>query len=388
MPLAVRTVGGTTPYQQTYTLGPQERFRLDSVNFSIPFSSDGQVLDPTLRIASTSGQTIAEVTGTQEDILGPPGFSTFGYTGPAVMTDDFMWQPPNGYIGYLLHDFGAAVIPSKLTVTQPVAAFNRASMAVTWLRSPGAVTMSAGVGETFATLTNTVTVTLTAPVAAGDYLLLDVAMLSATPFVSSGSFGDIAVTDSVGGNLLDFSGFTDIGFSFVSRDAGRGLTVTTFMDFYRVVNPLPAGATVTVTLNHAQTLWLGVRAHDVTGLTVGNPIGPNPGGNIIGFGATLGASPTVVPGPLTPNWTGAVIISGLYFLLATNTLDVCMARGQTYFAQPLTGIFGPGPDFTQVALPELHLEPNDTLTVLALDQDGSLRVGDVISDFLIYGVDE
>jgi hypothetical protein len=388
MPNAVRRVGGTASYRQTYTLGPQERFRLDSVSFSIPFAYDGQVLNPTLRVNSASGQTIAEITGTQEDILGPPGFSQFFYTGPAAFTDDDQMQPPRGYYGYGIHDFGAGLTTSQITINNAHGVPPVVTEAFTWLRSPGAVTMGPAIGAAQAALTDTLTVQLSAPIAAGDYLLISMVYLDQVQKDSSDFEPRPTVTDPVGGNVLDFSGHNSWAFAYEQLAITGGMWIHGGSEFYRIVNPLAAGDLVTVKLNNTDPLWFGMHVHDVAGLTVGNPIGPNAGGNYVGFNMVQSTNPFTTASVPTPIWTGAVLFAGIYQVGTPNTLDVCMARGQTYFAVPLHGIFGPGPDFTQIALPELDLEPRDTITALALDQDGTPRVGDLITDFLIYGVDE
>jgi hypothetical protein len=388
VPLAVRRVGGTTPYQQTYTLGPQEAFRLDAVNFAIGFAYDGQVLDPTLRIQNAGGLTVAEITATQEDILGPPGFSSFDYSGPAVFSDDEAIQPPLGYYGYGLHDFGAGPTSSQITVDNPSTQTRQTGVAFTWLRSAGAVTIAPKSGTASGPLTETLTATLTAAAPAGSYLLLAMTYLDEVSILSDQGQARPTVTDTVGGNVLDYSGFTTWAFNYKNLTTPTGEAVHCGSVFYRIVNPLGIGDKVTVKLNNSDPLWFGLNAHVVTGLTVGNPIGPNAGGNYTGFSEFPNTLPFTTSRVPTPVWTGGVLFAGLATVPRPNTLDVCMARGQTYFAQQLSGIFGPGPDFTQMALPELDLGPNDTITVLALDADGTPRVGDVVSDFLVYGLDE
>lgn len=384
----VRRGGGVSAYQQTYTLGPQERFRLDAVNFSVAFAYDGTTLNPTLRVADAGGATIAEIAATQEDILGPPGFNVFDYSGPAVFSDDWQLQPPRGYYGYVLHDFGAALTTSQMTIDWGLGPTARAGWNTVWLRSPGAVTYGGVIGAATALLSNTVTVPLTAGVAAGRYVLLQVCLVDQTHVVRFGDPVTFTATDNVGGNVL-VPETQQTGAAPVWVATGDGYYIEAFTGVYRINNALAAGDRIVCTLPDQTLLWFGVQAHVVTGLNFANPYGPNPGGNYLGVGEfPVPGSPFTTPAVPTPIWTGPVLTNAVHPVPSPNTLDVSMARGLTYFAQPLNGVLSVGGDYTQMALPELHLKPRDTVSVLALDANGDPRPGDLVSDLLLYGVDE
>lgn len=391
----VRTVAPAGGPEATYTLRSGESFRLDAANFSTLYALDGFVLVPSVLAQTQAGATIGEATGPLLNVGGHPTFGGFAYTGPAVMADSDSLSPPSGYLGYLVHDFGAAHVAGPLNVTWPQPTGQPASIAGAWLRSPGAVTVSAPVGGDVAVLSNSVTFTLTAAVPAGDYLMLAVALQGRQPFFITHDSPDITVTDSVGGNALKFGGLNDPGFAPAALYTTQRAVVEAFFPFYKINNALAIGDTVTVTLNSSDILWMGVAAHDVAGLNATNPLGPNPGGFPVEFGNFLAlnpnvlASPSVIGGSAADVFTGAVLLAGVYAIEPGGTLDVRMARGGVEITPP-TAVGEPANTlYTQASLPKtLRLIEGDTITVQGRNSDGTVRVGDVIGDVTLWGLDD
>jgi hypothetical protein len=155
------------------------------------------------------------------------------------------------------------------------------------------------------------------------------------------------------------------------------------------VSPLAAGDTVTLKLNQGPAEWMHMRVHDVTGLTVGNPIGQQPPANYISIATGSHTTPIVINGAFgAPTWKQAVIINTCIRFPPFATLDAMLARGLSFYTQPLNFLEPPNHFYTQLPLPELHLIQGDTITVESMDENGLLRLGDTISDYLIWGVDE
>jgi hypothetical protein len=386
LPNAVRRVGGVSEAEQTYTLGPAEAFRLDACSFTIDYVNDGGFVIPTLIVRDSGGFTVAEIAAPSLSIT-PGSLDPFTYTGPATLTDDFSDRPPGGYGGYLLHDFGAGVTTSNVTVTWTIPPGSSAAITMQWLRSAGAVTLGPSVGDTTVENTDTATIALTDAVAAGDYLLLRYSYVSDAQLVDT-QLPPPTVTGSVAGNMLDFSGHPVNGFAVVSAPAPSGEWVSSAVLFYRVVNALNIGDTVTLQLPGGQVPWLTLAGHDLAGLTVGNPVGPNAGGNYVALGEGFSASPTTIfPVLGVPKFTGAVLFNGVYTLIEGATADVMFARGGVESLTPFaSGSFAPT-HYVQCALPELHLGPRDTVTAASFDTLGP-RDEDAIQNFLVWGVDE
>jgi hypothetical protein len=151
--------------------------------------------------------------------------------------------------------------------------------------------------------------------------------------------------------------------------------------------PLVAGDTVTLTNVVGPARWLSMNANDVTGLTAGNPIGPNAGGNYTQIGQSPAVSPFTSVAAPTPKWTGPVLIGDGYLVPDGGIADVMLARGGVEI-EPLSAFPALGArTYIQAPLPELHLGPADTLTVTSFDTPGE-RTQDAISAYLVWGVDE
>lgn len=382
----VRRVGGAAAASQTYTLGPREAFRLDAASFTIAWAQDDGYIIPTLTARDSGGSLIANMQTPAPSLIGA-GLAGFDYTGPAVFSDGYQVLSPAGYTGYALHDFGAAVTTAHLFAawTQPPG-LTAASFA-SWLRSAGAVTMGAGIGFATVYSSATVTATLSAGVLANHYLLLHLTMRQDFQ-LKLGTTPRPTATDSVGGNVLDFDNAATYGYGLQSVAQPNGIWLNSCALFYRIVNPLAIGDTVTVTLPGGAARWMDLTVHDVTGLTVGNPIGPNPGGNFVGAGVGGSVSPLDFNGTGTvPKWTGGVLINSSYRVAALGSSSVQFARGGVELETPgAVAGFTPAA-YLQAAIPELHLGPFDTLTASSQNTLG-IRDADVISDFLLYGIDE
>lgn len=386
MPLAVRRVGGISEASQTYTLGPQEAFRLDSASFSIDYANEGSYVIPTLIARDKGGFLIAEIEAPA--LLGsPPILTGFTFSGPAAMADAFELALPDGYGGYLFHDFGAGVTTSQITMNWPQPPGLAAFASELWLSSPGAASMGPIIGTATVTDTDTVTVTLTAPVAAGRYLMLHTTIVGTARWASPPVTYRPLVTDSVGGNIIDYPDALTAALAFNTLQRSDGLWFSTYVEFYRIVNPLGVGATVTLQNRPGAPLWMQLNVNAVTGLTVGSPRGPNAGGNYAGTGQQANVSPHTGTENPVPKWVGPVLIIDNYVVPAGGSMDVQFARGGVEI-EPLFGTaFATSPVYVQAPLPELHLTPFSTLTATTKDTT-STRYGDLISDFLVYGVDD
>lgn len=391
MPLAVRRVGGSALGSQPYTLGPSEAFRLDSASFTVTAAEDGDFVIPSLLVTDPSGSVIAELVGTAANAPARATTNGFAYTGPAAFVDDDFQRVPRGYVGYALHDFGAVPVTSQVTRTWTQIGGLAAQNTIEWLKSPGAVTMGADIGAGAVSGATTLTLTLFGSVSAGDYLLIHIAVMSTVDFDPFGMGHLVTVTDNVGGNVLDYGvGHPDLGFAPTRTAAPGGGYIVSWVDFYRIVNPLGVGARVTVTVPISSVTWLGVQANPITGLTVGSPIGPNPGGNYEALVTTMLSSPStttvVIAG--VPKFVGPVLMNSAYPLPLAGDLDVQLGRG-LYDTAFVTTIPAAGSSvYSQTRISELHVAAQDTVTAVVRDDTGRIREGDVISDFLLYGVDD
>lgn len=384
----VRRVSDTGSYKATYTLDGKESFQLDTASWTAAVAADGDVAMPILRIADPSGAIIAEVAPQAASANFPPNPFGFSYTGPAVLADSDSILPPNVYTGYLMHDFGGIVVTNRYTTIWNQPPWEKANVAIWWLRSPGAVTLSPVIGQATVIESRTVTVPLTAGVAAGAYCLVVVQVLGPTEFVLLQDRTGFSVTTNVAGGVLDFSGQPWLGMPFVTLPTTRGLYTMAWMDYLRAVNPMVAGDTVTVTVPNYGPVYLSVSLHEITGLTVGNPIGPNAGGNFVADFGTVSVSPaTHLSGPV-PKFVGPVMFMGTTVATPDAFYDVMMERGGV--ATLGSASFPPLPAhrYAQVALPELHLSPGSTVTATSINLAGQPRVADVVTDFLLYGPDE
>lgn len=387
----IRVGGRAGSFESVYTLGGAESFRLDTASWSHTVAPDSDTCQPVLRCADASGSVFAECTPPVFFANNTPNPFGFTYAGPAALTDDFAIQPPNGYQGYLFHDFGAAPIQSAMTVTWPQPPGLAAAAAATWFRSPGAISMGPVIGSGIAVESSTITVTLTAPVAAGQYLIIACSLLDTSRFAFTAGKSAVTVTDSVGGNVLVFDAILTVGLGITSVRAATGLAIEGVYELYRIVNPLGVGATVTVTFADPTIEWFGCNLHAVTGMAAANPIGPNPGSGDVGVGAGSATSPITFPnvvGPPDPIWVGGVLIDGAYVTASNQTVDVMLERGGVTQTQTNITASLPTHGYTQAALPDLHLGPGDTLTALAVNSLGQARVADVVTDFLLWGVDD
>jgi YD repeat-containing protein len=82
-------------------------------------------------------------------------------------------------------------------------------------------------------------------------------------------------------------------------------------DPYLILSSLAVGNTVHVGFPGATYTWIGCRLHFVSGLDSNNPVGPDPGGNYVGFGGgAFGTSPRSSNYPTVPAWIGFVSIWG------------------------------------------------------------------------------
>lgn len=386
MPNAVRRVGGTSEAQQTYTLGPAEHFRLDACSFKITYAQQGFNVAPTLIAADQGGFVFAKIAAPIV-FTNAPSFNPFAFTGPAVMGDDFSVLPPDGYGGYLLHDFGAVPVTSQITLAWDQPPGLQGWAAELWLRSPGAASMGPLIGTATATDAETVTVALSSGIAAGHYLLLHVTYLGTQNWINPVVADRPIVTDSVGGNIVDYSGIPLGGFAVTSLQRTDGQYLSSACYFYRIVNALSAGGTVTLRNVRGVSRWLSLNVHDITGLTVGNPIGPNAGGNYTQIGQAPAVSPSTSVAVPTPKWVGPVLINDAYLVPLGLSIDTQFSRGSVEI-MPVPFSFDSGSQsYSQATLPELHFGPGDTLTAASYDQTG-LRVEDTVSDFLVWGIDE
>jgi hypothetical protein len=389
MPLAVRRVGGTEAGAATYTLGPGETFRLDSATFTIAWSNQGGYVTPVLQARNQGGDLIADIAAPSIVLFNPEFPSGFSYSVPAVLADTVMIDAPDGYGGYLLHDFGAGVTTSQITGAFDAPPATQGWATEVWLRSAGAASMGATIGSETVENTDTVTVTLTSPIAAGHHLLLHVIFLSPQNWLNPVTADQPVVTDSVGGNSLVPTPVPNVllpvwGQSSLQRS--DGLFLSSWVVFWRIVNPLPAGATVTLRNVRGPMEWLRIDVNDLTGLNGPGPIGPNAGGNYIQIGQTPGASPFTSTANPVPKWVGPVLINDSEIFPLGGTLDVSLARGETHpIPEPFTS-GNPAPTYAQMGLPELRLVQGDTITATSMDETGP-RTGDLIEHFFIYGVD-
>jgi hypothetical protein len=387
VPNAVRRVGGTGTAKLTYTLGPGEAFRLDACTFTINVGHGDDFITPTLIVKDAGGFDVAEIAA--PSLLQPSSsFGPFAFSGPAVFGDDYENAPPGVYNGYLLHNFGAGIVTADLIGAYPNPPALAGGMSAVWLRAAGAATLAAPLGEAIIEDSASVMVTIQAPgVSAGDYLALHWSSLDDHRIVGA-TVPHPTASDSVGGNQLDFHDAGTYGYALASLQRSDGLWLNTGFEWWRVTNALPAGATVTYTPG-SPPLWLQLIVHPISGLTVGFPVGPNAGGNYVGLGVSSAGNPLSTSGaPFgTPKWVGPVLINDLYILGSQGAVEVSMARGGLE-SQAAPSVFVSGATaYAQVALPELHLGPQDTLTAASFDSAG-LRVEDLISDFLVWGVDE
>jgi hypothetical protein len=386
MPNAVRRVGGTSEAEQTYTLGPNEAFRLDAVSFTIDWASEGTYVIPRLVAKDSGGFTLAEIDAVALGIA-PPVLTPFTFTGPANLTDDVSVLPPDGYGGYLFHDFGAGVTTSQITLnwTQPPG--EQAWVAELWLGSAGAASMGPVIGTSTVENTDTVTVQLTAGISAGHDLLLHVTLLSAQNWINPTDKYRPVITDSRGGNVLEPAYPEPGAYAQTSLQRPDGLYLSSFVCFYRISNPLSAGDTVTLRNVLGPALWMSMNANDVTGLKSPEPRGPNAGGNYVQLGQAPGVSPfTSTPNPV-PKWVGPVLINDAYLIPDGGIVNAMFARGGVEIIPPPGAGFAGAVSYDQAPLPELHLGPFDTLTASSQDTANE-RTGDLIKAFLVWGVDE
>jgi len=382
----VRRVGGVAEAQEIYQLGGNESFRLDAASFTIDFASQSDFVIPTLIAADRAGHVFATIAAPgltiASGVLAPIAF-----TGPAAFSDQFSVFPPDGYGGYTLHDFGAGVTTSQITLTWTQPPGLQAWAAETWLASAGAASMGPVIGTATVENTSTVTVTLTSGISAGHHLLLHVTLLSEQNWINPTAPMLPTVTDSKGGNNLDpVAGLLPV-WAQTSLQRPDGLFLSSWNVFWRINTPLVAGDTVTLTNVRGDAFWLSMNANDITGLTAGNPIGPNAGGNYTQIGQSPGVSPFTSTAVPTPKWTGPVLIGSGYLIADGGIANVQFATGGVE-AMPLGASVAVGSTtYVQCPIDTLHLGPGDTLTVCSFDENG-VRVEDMISNYLIWGVDE
>jgi len=390
VPLAVRRVGGTEAGAATYTLGPGEAFRLDACTFRVAWSNTGIFVTPTLQARNQGGDLIADIAAPSVVLSNPEFPSGFSYTVPAVMADAVTIQAPDGYGGYLLHDFGGTVTTSQITGAFDAPPATQGWATEVWLKSAGAASMGPVIGTETVENTDTVPVTLTAPIAAGHHLLIHVIFLSPQNWINPVTADQPVVTDSVGGNPLVPPPVPNVllpVWGQTSLQRSDGLFLSSWVVFLEIVNPLAAGDTVTLTNVRGPMEWLRADVNDLPGLDGPGPIGPNAGGNYIQIGQTPGASPFTSTATPTPKWVGPVLINDSEIFPLGGNLDVSLARGETH---PIPEPFSsqtPAPTYAQMGLPDLHLRQGDTITATSMDETGP-RVGDLIENFLIYAVDE
>jgi RHS repeat-associated protein len=80
---------------------------------------------------------------------------------------------------------------------------------------------------------------------------------------------------------------------------------------YLILSSLQVGNTVRVSFPGAHYDWLACRLHLVSGLAADNPLGPEPGGNYVGFGGGFfGTSPQTRSGNPVAVWLGLVSVWG------------------------------------------------------------------------------
>lgn len=378
-------------FESTYTLGGAEAFRLDAVSWAHSVAADSDNCQPVLRCADADGNVFAECT--------PPGFSAhntpnpfgFTYTGPAALADSEAVFMPNGYRGYVFNDFGAVPVTSDTTVTWPQPPGLTADAGVTWFRSPGAVTFGPVIASGTVTDTSTMTVTLAAPAAAGTFIFIAAMVLDTSRLAFNALPGAVTVTDNVGGNALNQQLINSTGVGVQSVRTTTGSWAEGMFLLYQISNPLGVGDRVTITYADQTIAWLSCNLHVVTGLNPVNPATPNPPGQYIGTGGSSATSPLVLHGDVsrgTPIYVGGVLFSGLYVLAPDQIVDVMLAFGGITQTTTATGATLPTRGYTQAAIPELRFGPGDTLTAFAVNSLGQVRGGDVVSDFLIWGVDD
>lgn len=383
----LRRVPNPGTFEATYALAAGEQFRIDAVTFAITSSPDGNPVVPTLIARNPGNAIIQQIEATAAVGAATPTFAGMSYTGPAVMADAFSVLAPSGYSGYLLHDFGAVPTTSQITVTGPLPPGTQMSADELWLRSAGAVAIGGIIGESIVTATDTVTVTLGAGVLAGHHVLLHLVMLSPVDWLNPQNLPRIVVTDSAGGNSLDPPTAALGEQAPTSLRRTDGLYLASICNLWRVVTPLGAGATITVRVPSGPSHWMQLDAHDVTGLTAGNPIGPNAGGNYVQIGQSPGVSPFVSTANPVPKWVGPVLINDSYVYPLAGDLDVMLGRG-IYTAGVSATIPALGASvYTQAGMSELVLTDSDTLTAISLDGDGQPRAGDAVTGFTIWAVD-
>jgi hypothetical protein len=372
--------------EQTYTLGPDESFRLDSCSFTVGVANEGTSMIPTLIAQDGGGFTIAEIAAPALQVVTAAG-GPIAYSGPAAFSDQFSVLPPDGYGGYTLHDFGAGVTTSQITLTWLQPPGQQAFVAETWLSSPGAASMGAIIGTETVVNEDTVTVQLTSGIAAGHHLLLHVTLLSSQNWINPTAPMLPVVSDSKGGNsLVPVAGLLPV-WAQTSLQRPDGLYLSSWNVFWRILNPLSAGDTVTLTNVRGPALWMELDVNDITGLTAANPIGPNAGGNYTQIGQSPGVSPFTSTAAPTPKWTGPILIGAGYLIPDSGIADVMLARGGVEISPLFGSSVGGLTKYVQAPLPELHLGPQDTLTAASFDFSNQ-RLGDTISNFLVWGIDE
>lgn len=387
----IRRVSGAGTYKATYTLAGTERFRLDTASWLHGVASDSDTCLPVLRCTDADGSVVAGATAVATTARLTPNPIGLTFAGPAAFVDTDAIQPPDAYTGYVLHDFGAVPITSNATLAWNQPPGGPAGGGAIWLRSAGVVVAGGQVGFGNSAESGAVTLRMTAGAAAGNYLALMLATVTPTNAIATLPFASIAVTSNVAGNVLDTSGNTALTGLVVQARAADGWFVTLFPLFYRLVNPLVAGDTVTVTLTGVDVWRIDAACNVITGLTVGNPYGPSAGGNYTASTSSSNVSPVAINGIAaigTPKWVRGVLVMGAYSTPLESTLDVMLERGSVeHLGTPAMPAL-PTHGYTQATLPELHFGPGDTLSALALNSLGQPRVTDTVDDFLLWVLDE
>lgn len=387
----LRRVPLVSPYQAVYTLAGTERFRLDAASWLIDVASDSDTCLPVLRARDANGETIADCT--VEGFLTPslPAPSSVEMTVPINKVDDYTASPTNGYVGYWLNDFGSPGVRDGVTIDWPQPPGLTDATSYIWLKSPGAVSYGPVIGAATTTETNTCTVTMTNPVAAGHYVMLVCSLVDTTGFARISPKTLLTVTSSVAGNVVDDGGYTQLGAAPVRVQGPDGFYVEAFAVFYRVVNPYTVGDTITLTIANGSILRFRVQAHDVTGLTVGNPFGPNAGGNTNQLTAGGPVSPysNIPVNPFDQfQWIGPVLSMSAFALPTRAEAQVMLARGGLTPLGSSSAVLLPDIAYAQAALPDLHLAPGCTVTMETVDSSGNVRTQDTLATALLWALDE
>lgn len=387
----LRRVPLVHPYQAVYTLAGTERFRLDAASWSVDMAADSDTCLPVLRVRDANGETIADCTGEGFVTPGLPSPSGVEMSVPISRVDDFTASPTNGYVGYWLNDFGSPGVRDGVTIDWPQPPGLTDATGYVWLASPGAVSYGGIIGAATTTNSNTCTVTMTAPVVAGHYVMLVCSLVDTTGFARVSPATLLTVTSSVAGNVVDTGGYSQLGAAPVRVHGPDGFYVEAFAIFYRVTNPYAAGDTITLTIANNSILRFRVQAHDVTGLTFGNPFGPNAGGNINVLGAGGPTSPysNIPVDPFDQfQWVGPVLSMSAFAIPAIAEADVMLARGGLTPLGSFTAPQLPTTGYVQAALPDLHLEPGCTVTMETVNGSGDVRTQDTLSAALLWALDE